>query len=84
MAAKLDPELARQMDGDPEAQLEAIVTAASKLEDLLASLPPEVVVQHRYHLLGGVAVKASVGALRRLAQLPAVKAIEPVRDVKAW
>lgn len=84
MAAKVDPELAHRLEGDPDALLEAIVMAQDALDDLLASLPAGIVVDHSYRLIRGLAVTASAGTLRRLALLPAVKSIEPVRDVQAW
>ena len=84
MTARVDPDLRAQLEGDPEAPLEAILVAETAIEDLLASLPEEVVVTQRYRLIQGIAVSAPVGIMRRLAALPTVKAIEPVRTVRAY
>ena len=81
MGARVEPELTRRMSGDPKTSIEAILTATGGLEDLLAQLPPDVRVDHTYRLTHSVAVTASAAALRKVAQLPAVQAMEPVRDV---
>jgi len=82
MSARIDPELARHLNGSPDVELEAIIMAASGLDDLLASLPADVVVEHSYNLIASISVTAPAGALRRLAEMPTVKSIEPVRQVR--
>ena len=84
MAAHVDPEMVRQLNGDPDAELEAIVTARDEVDELLASLPADVVVRHRYRLIPGIAISAPVGVLRQLVELPTVKSIEPVRALRAF
>ena len=81
MSARVDPEIAARMRSDPDGRLEAIVTAKGKLDDLLGQLPSEVLVEHRYRLIGSVAVLASGRVLQRVADLSTVAAIEPVRGV---
>jgi hypothetical protein len=84
MVARVDPEMIPQLNGDPNCELEAIVTVTESLDDLIASLPDGVVVQQRYRLIKGVAVTGSARALRLVAALPMVKTIEPVRSVQAY
>lgn len=81
MNARIDPELADLLSGDPKRSLEAIIMARGRLEDLLDSLPDEVTVRYTYRLIGSISVTAPAGALRLLADSEAVKAIEPVRPV---
>ena len=83
MPAHVDPDLRSRLDGDPRAQLEAIVLAEGELEELEGSLPGDVVVRHRYRLVRGLAVSARADVMRRVADLPTVKSIEPVRIVQA-
>jgi hypothetical protein len=81
MSARIDPELARWLAGDPARQLEAIVSAQGRLDELLDGLPEGVEVQHLYRLIGSISVTAPAGTLRRMADLTVVKSIEPVRRV---
>ncbi|MCE7939074.1 hypothetical protein DCC79_13005 [bacterium] len=81
---RMNPDLASAMDADPESRMQAIVFAQDGLDDLLAHLPPEVHVEHTYSLIGSVCVSGSVADLRRLADMPTVKSIEPVRTVTHW
>jgi len=81
MSARIAADLSRQLSTNPTTPIEAILTAAEGLDELLAQLPPDVQVDHTYRLSHSVAVTASAGTLRRLAELPAVEAMEPVRDV---
>lgn len=81
MTARVDPELAGLLDGDPSVRLEAIVMSSRGLDELLAALPREVKVTHKYRLIGSVAVIAPAGALRKLAASSAVASMEPVRGV---
>lgn len=81
MTARVDDELWACLESDPDAQVEAILVASGSLEELLASLPAGIVVQHRYRRLPGLAVLASARLLRRIAELPTVRAMESVRRV---
>lgn len=81
MNARIDPELADLLSGDPLRPLEAIIMAQGRLEDLVDSLPADVTVRYTYRLIGSISVTAPAGALRLLASSDAVKAIEPVRPV---
>ena len=81
MAARVDPELADLLEGDPSVRLEAIIMSSSDLDGLLAALPREVRVTHQYRLIESIAVVAPAGALRRLATSEAVASMEPVRGV---
>jgi len=81
MSAQIDPEMDDLLQGDPSQELDAIILAQGRLDDLLASLPDEVTVNYKYRLIGSVSVTAPAGTLRRLATMKSVKAIEPVRDV---
>lgn len=81
MSARIDPELDDFLKGDPMRSLDAIILAQGRLDDLMDSLPDEVTVHYQYRLIGSVSVTAPAGALRRLAAMSTVKAIEPVRDV---
>jgi hypothetical protein len=83
MTARIEPELVRQLHGDPGAHLEVIVTASTGLDALLAAVPPDVTVDHVYRLIDGVAVHGPARALARLARAPAVKSMEPVRPVRS-
>lgn len=71
------------LSGDPAQEVEAILVSSAGLEGLLAVLPDEVTVSHTYRLIGSVAVKASLAALRGLSRLPAIARIESVRPVAA-
>lgn len=84
MTARVDDELWACLEGDPDAQVEAILVASGSLEELLASLPAGIVVQHRYRRLPGLAVLASARLLRRIAELPTVRAMESVRRVHTF
>lgn len=81
MPARVDPDLALQLAGDPQAQLEVTIVARDGLDELLQSLPSDIEVQHRYHLIPSVTVTARAGTLRAVAGMPVVKSIEPVRPV---
>ncbi len=82
--SRMDPDLAGALDADPDRRMQAIVFAQDGLDDLLAHLPPDVRVEHTYSLIGSVCVSASVADLRRMADMPTVKSIEPVRTVTHW
>ena len=82
MRTRLDPELHALVDRDPQAIIEAIITADGPIEALLAQLPASLVVQHTYRLIPGVAVSGPAGELERLAELAVVRSIEPVRTVR--
>lgn len=84
MITRIDPELARLFDENPGVEVEAIVFSADGLDDLLAQLPPDVRVVYQYRLNPSVCVAATGSSLRRLADLPVVKSIEPVRSVSAF
>jgi hypothetical protein len=84
MSATIAADLSGPLAGDPKAPLEVIITAAGGLDELLAQLPPEVRVDHTYRLSRSVAVTASAAALRRVAKLSSVGAMEPVRDVRTY
>jgi hypothetical protein len=79
--ARVAPDIAEALAGDPAVRLQAIVTAASDLDSLLAVLTRDITVTHQYRLLRGIAVEAPAGALRQLVRSKAVASIEPVRDV---
>ena len=81
MTARVDPELADLLRGDPATELDAIVMATGRLDDLLASLPPDVTVRHEYRLIGSISVTAPAGAIRRLSTMNAVRSIERDRPV---
>jgi len=81
MSARVDPEMAVLLSGDPGQQIEAIISAQGRLDDLLDHLPDGVEIQHQYRLIGSISVSASAGTLRRVADMQAVKSIEPVRRV---
>jgi hypothetical protein len=83
MSARIELDLSRRLSGDPKTPIEAILTAADGLDELLAELGPDIQVDYTYRLTASVAVTAPAGALRRLADRPAVKSIEPVRSVKS-
>ena len=40
MPAKIDPEMQELLDGDPARQLDAIVRAHGRLDELIESCPP--------------------------------------------
>lgn len=80
---KVAIELWPMLGGDPEARLEAIVISEVDLDELLAELPPEVTVEHRYRLINSISVRGRAGALLALTQLPMVRSIEAVRPVSA-
>lgn len=84
MTAHVDPELWTMLEGDPEARLQAIVIADADLDALLAELPEDVEIEHRYRLINSISVTARAGTLRELMQLPRVKSIESVRPVTAF
>lgn len=80
---KVAPDLWPMLDGDPAARLEAIVVAEVDLDELLAGLPSEVTVEHRYRLINSISVTARADALLALTRLPMVRSIESVRPVSA-
>jgi hypothetical protein len=80
--ARVDPELEKDLAGDPARRIEVIVTASTDLKDLMAALGNDVRVTHVYRLIRGVAATASAASIRRLAANQAVASIEPVRKVK--
>jgi hypothetical protein len=77
----VDPALAAQLEDNPDAVMEVIVTASSGLDALRRQLPRGVRIQHEYRLIDSIAVVGRASALRRLARSAAVASIEPVRDV---
>jgi len=83
MSARIEPELAVRLRGDPGTRLEVILTATDGLDELVAQLPTDVQVEHRYRLIAGVAVTATAGTLRRVAEMSVVKSMEPVRPVRS-
>lgn len=83
VASEDSGEVLLDLSGDPALEVEAILVSSAGLDGLLAALPPEVKVSHTYRLIGSVAVKASLAALRGLARLPAIARIESVRPVTA-
>lgn len=81
--APVDADLWQALSGDPAEEVEAILVSAATIETLLAELPAEVTVGHRYRLINAISVQATAAALRRLARLPMIKRIESVRPVAA-
>ena len=79
VAAEASDDVLLDLSGDPDLEVEAILVSSAGLDGLLAVLPTEVTVSHTYRLIGSVAVKASLAALRGLARLPAIARIESVR-----
>jgi hypothetical protein len=65
--ARVDPELEKDLAGDPARRIEVIVTASTDLKDLMAALGNDVRVTHVYRLIRGVAATASAASIRRLA-----------------
>lgn len=80
---QVDADLWQALSGDPAEEVEAILVSAATIETLLAELPAEVTVGHRYRLINAISVQATAAALRRLARLPVIKRIESVRPVAA-
>lgn len=83
MAAKIDPEFARQLDRSPDRRAEAIVTAAEDLTELIRELPGSLTIEHEYRLIKAVAVAGRGADILALASVPAVGTIEAVGDVSA-
>lgn len=81
MTARIDPELAKQLAGDPDLQVEAIITCKGGLDAALADLPDDVEVRHTYRRINGAAVCGPAGAMIRLAEVRGVTSMEPVRTV---
>ena len=82
MTATVDPDLAGALSGDPRVSVEAIVRSTTGLDELIAALPREVTILHKYRLISSLAVSAPAGVLLRLAESDTVAYMEPVRDVK--
>ena len=80
---QIDAEFWQALGGDPGEQMEAILVSAEGLETLLAGLPDEVTVAHKYRLINAVSVRATAAAIRGLVRLPMIKRIEAVRPVAA-
>lgn len=83
MSTKIDRAFAERLANDPGAECEAIIKAATDLEELIESLPPELQVKYTYRLIQSIAVTGRAGDIQSLTEVPAVKTIEPVRSVKS-
>lgn len=84
MTARIDPEMLSQLAGDPETELQAIVSAQDGLEALLAALPADVRVDHTYTLISSVCITTSAATMKKIVEMPVVRSIEPVRGVGAY
>ena len=84
MTARIDPDLAEQLGGDPHRRVEAIVRCKGGLDGLLASLPDGIAVQHIYPRINCAAVRGSARDLLRLAEVKTVESMEPVRPVSSF
>ena len=83
MNVKIDREFEQRLKSDPTAEHEVIVRAATDLDELIASLPPNLDVKYTYRLIHSIAVTGRASDIRSLTGVAAVKTIEPVKSVKS-